>query len=252
MPNTPLERSTRSNSSLNMSGTKTSTSEAASKNDLKDLKDDIAKIFKSEIKVVTNKLQTLEEKIQSFEASIIAIKTEQERHALQLKTLKEELEKVRSHSGQMSQNEIFEELEERLRRRNSFMVSGISELESGELAERRTHDEVEVTKILGTLDISDFKVAEVRRVGKQREGRPRLTRVTVQDENSRMKILRNAKSLRSSSAFKNIFINPDRTPKEQMRFKELHRELQERRKNGEDVILYRGNVVTRRSMTNFR
>lgn len=252
MPNTPKERLTRSNSVQNTAGMRPNLPEHVTKHDLRELRDDIIKIFKTEIKTITTKLQTLEEKIKSFETSIISIQEKQESHACQIKSLKEEVNKISSGSASGNANEIFFEVEERLRRRKNIVVAGIGELESGSVSERQTHDETEVNNILNALNIDGNTATDVRRVGRQRIGRTRLTRVTLDDESSRMKILRNAKSLRSISPYKRIFLNPDRTPMEQLHHRTTFREFQERKKDGEDVIMYRGKVILRTNFKNFR
>ena len=69
-------------------------------------------------------------------------------------------------------------------------------------------------------------------------GRSRLLKISVKEEESKMQILRNAKLLKSSLHYKYVFVGPDRTPREQTEYRDLLRELKEKREKGEDVVLY--------------
>lgn len=220
--------------------------------DLKDLKDDIIKTFKSEIKAITNKLQSLEHKIQTFEASITSIKSEQKIHATEIQNLKEKMESISSDTKHIHSDEIIGEIEERIRRKRNVIIVGVNELESGTVPERQLHDRMQVKNILEDMNLSGLQTAEIIRIGRLQSGRGRLLRVTLEDEPSKTQMLRNAKFLRSSSRFKNVYVNPDRTPKEQMTFKANLQELQERRRRGEDAVLYRGRVTASDSIKTFR
>jgi len=125
------------------------------------------------------------------------------------------------------------------------MITGMQEIETGRVQDRIIHDEEAVEKVLTHLDLPELRVIKVTRIGKHEAGKSRMMRVTMRDEFSRMQVLRNAKSLRSFPAYSKVFINPDRTPKEQMQFKASYREFKERKQNGEDVIFYRGKSVER-------
>ena len=245
MPNTDGDtssiRTTRSNSISNSSqNSRLNPSDQVSKDDFRNFKDEIVTLFKSEFTMVTNAFQSLEARIDKFETAITEIRTEQERQASELKDLKDKLEKVDSL-------ELISEIEDGLRRKNNVILAGVDELQSGKLSERKEHDEQIVTEIFEDLEMAP-RFDEVVRIGRQQEGKGRLLRVTLDDEKSRREILRKAKLLRSNADFKNVYINPDRTRQEQALFKACYREHQERRKNGEDVIISRGKVVKRESL----
>ena len=248
MPNTDGDkhstRTTRSNSIPNTitHSSQPNLSYQVSKDDFNNFKDDIVNLFKSEFTKVTNAFQRLETRIDKFEAAIndIHVRTEQERQASELKDLKEKIEKVDSL-------ELIGEIEDRLRKKNNVILAGVEELQSGKLSERKEQDQQKVTDIFQELEMEP-EFDELVRIGRQQEGKDRLLRITLDDDKSKREILRKAKLLRSNADFKNVFINPDRTRQEQALFKTCYRQLQERRKNGEDVIIYRGKVVERESL----
>lgn len=248
MPHTPATRTTRSNSTNSTphddQGSRSHSIETASKADLNELKQFITQLFKSEFQTLSHKLETLEGRLKSFENSIISIKEEQEKQASEIQELKAGLTCESSRFKNLETLEMISEIEDRLRRRKNVIFTGVEELASGNTSEREAHDEDKVKTIIDELNLSSVSVTQTARIGGKREG-GRLLKVTFSDEESRTKLLRYAKSLRTSSNFKRIFINPDRTPKEQMLFRESYQELRQRRAAGEDVVYYRGIVMKR-------
>ena len=252
MPNTnsPPTRSLRSNSNTNTNTTEhESTEQQASvskdelKTELKEFTDEIVGFFKSEFKNISNQLEALTVRIKTFESNVSEIKTEQARQAAELNELKETVHKINA-------SEIAGEVEDRIRRKNNVILTGVDELYSGNTKEKREHDEKKVKEILNELDLSTTKVKEVVRIGRQQAGVNRIMRVSLVDEDSRKNVLRNAKNLRSNTKYKKTYINPDRTPYEQKLFKACYLEFKERRSKGEDVIIYRGEIVRREAVTN--
>jgi hypothetical protein len=70
--------------------------------------------------------------------------------------------------------------------------------------------------------------------------------------NDKFRILKACKELKKRQEYKNVFINPDRTPLEQAIDKRLRHELKERRENGEDnLVIYRGKVINRNEIKHF-
>lgn len=247
MPTTPAMKKTRSNSKATPNSdhtTQSQPSDVASKSDLQDLKNHITSLFKTEIETVCDKLVTLEERLKNFEYSILTIKEEQTKQALEIKQLKKQLSDRSVSAASIERHEMMHEIDERLRRRTNVIIAGIEELTSGSILERQVHDEENVKRIAEELNVQ-VSVSQTTRIGVQRSGGKRLLRVTLRDEESRWQLLRSAKSLRSTTHFKQVFINPDRTPMEQLMFREYSKEIQERRANGEDVVFYGGRVMKR-------
>ena len=78
----------------------------------------------------------------------------------------------------------------------------------------------------------------------------RLLKVVLRKSSTKREIVSKAKNLRRTR-FTDIFIQQDLTPYQQIRAKLTRKELKERRERGEDVVIYRGNVVTKASIGNF-
>ena len=253
---TPNQRSTRSS-------TKSNTPDLASQNDIGRLVEvtmelrDVVVSLKQDMLETRASVENLNSRMTSFEQTLSVLVQTQKDQQSEIEALKKSLKEV--SAGKEEKNletlEIMSEIEDRLRRRSKVIITGVDELASGSTSERQAHDENRVTAIMKELNLS-ISVTQSVRIGQQRSEEGRLLKVTLDDEESRTKLLRNAKSLRTSPQFKRVFINPDRTPKEQMLFRESYQELRQRRAAGEDVVYYRGTVMKRseisRKQQNFR
>ena len=76
----------------------------------------------------------------------------------------------------------------------------------------------------------------------------RPVKVVLKDTDTKMRILRKARNLRKSDKFKKVGISADKTLKERQADKVLVDERNRRREEGEDVVIYRGKVVTKQSL----
>ena len=148
--------------------------------------------------------------------------------------------------------EVLHEVELRESRRDNLMIYGLPEHTDGSLVERKEHDESAVQELFEDVEVYNARTLEVRRVGRTIEGRPRPVKVKIEDRNSKQKILNNAKLLQRSSHFKNVYIKNDLTKLQQEEFSKLRMEMQRRRKEGEDVVIYSGQVWSRERLRNFR
>lgn len=146
--------------------------------------------------------------------------------------------------------EITHEVEERERRKLNVIVSGLPELSALE-DEDDEDDEGRCTEMLRTLNISNADSVTVHRIGKTgQNNRPRLLKIKCTDIEQKISILRKARELRPHQKYKDVFINPDRTVMQREIHKELLREVVHRRGQGEDVVIFRDKVVTRRNERN--
>lgn len=141
---------------------------------------------------------------------------------------------------------LVDEVENRARRRPNFIISGVAEPSAGSEEERTQADSSKCSEILGILGIRSDEVCDVSRIGKPSGYRDRLLRVRCKQIDLRDKALRKAKELRKHEKFRGVFINPDRTPMQQHSHNELLSELRLRKRNNEDVIIYKDRIVSRK------
>ena len=145
---------------------------------------------------------------------------------------------------------LLEEFEDRTRRRKNILISGVQERNEGSAEERIVADREHVESILQELSeekgFSADEIARCHRVGRQSTGKARPLRVVLQDEETKRSILSNAKRLRNTASYKNVYVNPDLTFSQRKANQLLREELKRRRNENEDVIIRRNKIVVRR------
>ena len=141
---------------------------------------------------------------------------------------------------------VYDEYEDRKSRESNLIISGIEEETEGTVDERRSKDEKKLKKVLNFLNIEEESCMNVSRIGKPSDnGKPRLLRVKMRNLELKRRTLVSSKKLRSSESYRQVYINPDYTKKEQEAQKKLREDLKRLRANGEDVIIFRGKVIKR-------
>lgn len=165
----------------------------------------------------------------------------------QIESLREDLQaQIRSLSTAnmqqpMSNDETFEnvvqEVHERQKRKNNILIFGLAEQQANQTnAIRAESDRAAVGDVIAFLGQEvDSDGATLHRVGRldPDSTRPRPVKVTLSSEAVVLKLIRNAKKLKSSERFARIFISFDRTPRQLNYYREVKRQLQERIENGE-------------------
>ena len=218
---------------------------------LQSIKQEIISTISAEIKTVSEKLSNLEERINKFESVALKISVEQETQAHEIENLKEDVKNVKLTVTE----DVIYEAEQRFKRRQNIIIAGLPEPSSGSLPDRKKVDEEEVRQLFCAMNLPDINFKQSVRFGKVQKGKIRPIRVNLVEEDSKFELLRRARSLRTTDRYKSVYINPDRTSLEQSRFISLQREVQGRRSRGEDVVLFRGKVVSRNELAlkqNFR
>lgn len=137
-----------------------------------------------------------------------------------------------------------------------LIISGMIEATSGSVAERKLSDWESIEQIAASLGIQNIPASNVTRLGRPSGTASRLVRFKCSDKNIRAELLRNAKELRTMPNYSRIFISPDLTKIQLHEAKILRSELKRRREAGEQVIIYKGAIVSKdklhSSQPNFR
>ena len=164
--------------------------------------------------------------------------------------LEREVEKLKTESRDRIIAVAYE-VYQRSRRKKNIIIAGAPESSDGSVDERKQKDEALCKQLFDDLSTNvDF--VETTRIGRPGNDRPRLLRVRFWKVEEKIKVLRSCKELRNLQEYKNVFINPDRTPLEQKIDKGLRDELKERREHGEaDLVVYKGKIVKRNEIKNF-
>ena len=229
MPDTtPTTRATRSNSATAVT--------------LQDIK---ALIESSENRVIA----ALKDEINDLKASVTSLRQQVGNLESQQRLLETKYDEVNEELVKLKRNQLLlqvdlsHELDERVRRSQNFIIAGIPEAESTDTSEE--DDGEKCFEVLRKIGCDVDSVIQVRRIGRPNQERPRLLRVKCNSVLAKESALSCAKKLRSVPQFREVFINPDRTPMQQHLWKNLLLELRNRRKQGEDAIIFRNHVVRR-------
>lgn len=236
---TPKQRNTRSNSNP---------SQNITLNDIKALIDSsnsqLATNMKQEIQKLSDMITPLLNKIAILEKQNVV---------LQQKVNELERREVLSATCMDSAKNcdvIIREAEERLRRRDYLVISGLPERTNGSITDREQYDRRSLTDLTRTLNVLGFQPIEVERIGKISNTRPRLLRVKCESKETKVAILSAARNLRHNESFKRVYINPDLTWMQRENRRRLRADLEARRERGEDVYI-RGGQIIQKDQENF-
>ena len=94
--------------------------------------------------------------------------------------------------------------------------------------------------MLAGMQLTEIEVKAAVRLGKKGD-KPRSLMVTL--DSPREPVLRRAKMIRRYRCWLTVFIDPDRTPKEQDEHKKLRNEFKRRKENGENIVMRDGKIL---------
>ena len=143
-------------------------------------------------------------------------------------------------------NAVTDCLEQEKRRRN-IVIFNVPEQDADISREEQASRDIRSVQDL-IMEGLKLKIhpEKVTRIGKPSIGKSRLVVVTLSDESEKWDLLKMAKQLRNAGErFENIYLAPDLSPAEQVRNRNLRKELKTRRESGEDVIIYKNRVIQR-------
>lgn len=168
--------------------------------------------------------------------------------------LLEKKNKILEERMECLSSSVMEEMEDRNHRRRNVIISGVLEQRSGDTDERRMADMERVEKLMQDLSIcvEDNAIRGITRIGKAGKSGHRLLKVTFRDQDIQRDVLRRAKQLRNMDMHRKTFINPDLTLLQRRERKNLNEELRRRRNSGEDVVIWKGKIVKKSQLQNFR
>ena len=145
-------------------------------------------------------------------------------------------------------DKVLEECEQRKRRENNIIISGLPEKNEGSLEDRKAHDKETVEKLLIRLEVwQDVDVVHMRRLGRPKpdDKSNRLLMVKFEGYDQKIKVAKRASALRQHEEYRTVYINFDLTPMQQKQRKEMMAELKGRRERGEDLVIFRNKIVPR-------
>lgn len=111
-----------------------------------------------------------------------------------------------------SLDNVYDKLEQRIRRKRNRFISGVAEQLSGTLLERREQEEVK--SILDETGADDCKFEKCYRIGQPKSHGIRLCE-SLDSMRMKNKVLREVKAPRDNEKFRVIDVKPDLTPIQQ-------------------------------------
>lgn len=159
----------------------------------------------------------------------------------QLQELKATLTMTQQQTPSYVFEEVVNEVMERQRRTKNLVIFGVVEPPSDSSREEAAlHDSGNVYDILANI-VPEYRNDDlkIQRLGRHTSNRNRPIKIALRNEQEVINFIRNAKRLRSSVNYKNVFISSDRTPRQIKLFNQLKEELNIRRTNGETGLKIR-------------
>ena len=203
---------------------------------------------------------TMRSEMRALKDAISTLTTRVDKLEDENRSLKDQLKQVLSQpigdsaSFENSCSEMITELQQRERRKLNVIVFGASEPKFGSVAERGTADREKCSEVFDALGLPNCSTKHVLRIGKQSDGKRRLLRVTLENEEDKKFIISQSKELRRIEKFKDIYVKPDLTPFQQKIDFQLRKKLQESKSAHpqKDFIIHRGKVIERNFVRDFR
>ena len=123
--------------------------------------------------------------------------------------------------------EMETERKDREERSENVVVYGLAESERDEVEERKEFDKKKMLELTKEIGVEVKGEVEVKfRAGKKRDdGKPRPMIVRVEDEETRQKILANARRLARKDDWRRVFVSPDLTWQQREEAREEERKL---------------------------
>jgi len=203
----------------------------------------------------TTQWQLVESRLKKLEERPAVIEEAQERIEFKVDQLKRNMDEpmVQVVQGAMEgvlQQDKEEEMEIERRIKN-VIVHGVPESQVDSSDQRVEEDLAVLAAMFQEVGTEEVQVESVVRLGKRNtdSAHPRPMKVVLNAVDGKVKLLRNAKNLRSKQdgGWSKIFIHQDLTPRQREARKPLVAELKQRKANGEnDLIIYNGKVIKRR------
>lgn len=128
---------------------------------------------------------------------------------------------------------VFEEISDRLSRRRNVVLFGVKDSDNKD-TDRRTVSQI-LDVVVPGVAVETAQMFRLGRYNKDKES-PRPIKLILKSEHQAEDILTGSRLLRDSSEFGRVFISPDRTRKQMLFYKNVRKEFDERRKNGENDI----------------
>jgi len=118
-------------------------------------------------------------------------------------------------------NAVSDENKERNKKEKNVIVFGLKESVKESIADKKVEDDEEVNKICEALSLQSDTVEGVFRLKTKDTTKPKPLVMVLKDKETRNKFLQAAKQLRTSNDYKTVYLCPDLTEAQRLKFREL-------------------------------
>ena len=129
------------------------------------------------------------------------------------------------------------------RRKNNIVIHNLIECNSTSAEERRDYDEMEVSCMLAGMRLLNTNVEKAIRLGNRSDDKPGPRPLLVTLNAQREEVIKRSRFVRRYKDWARVFIDPDRTQKEQEEHKALRIEFKQRQEAGENIIFRNGKIL---------
>ena len=199
-------------------------------------------IDKGERRVLERKIDQLSSLIQTLGEKVVMMEKSFTGEGIEDKIEKMVTKKV---------DEAMEEREEREKRKFNLVVVNLPESRKTEANERKNEEVNQLKEMVKEIcpELGEVDIEDPVRMGRLGGNKPRLLKFKVQNDEVKEKVLRNSYKLNRGVEKQEdrVYINPDFTPAERLKQKELRDELKRRRDEGETDLVIRGGKIIKRA-----
>ncbi len=201
--------------------------------------------------------QKIEEKFKELkESNEKAVEEKFELNLKQLKELNDTTRKVNLDIEKSIRQHVTEEIEEMKdqdERKNNVIVFNVKETPAEREEESKAADLNNIKEILTFSNpeladqINDLNETSISRMGRLNADatKPRPIKLTVKNTKTKFQILKNSQKTKDCTSHTKIGFKKDLTKKQQQEESVLRAELEERKKAGEDVMIFKRKVILR-------
>lgn len=118
-------------------------------------------------------------------------------------------------------NAVSDENKERNKKEKNIIIFGLRESEKESVADKKIEDGEEVKKICEALSLDNDTVEGVFRLRTKDTTKPKPLVMVLKDKETRNKFLQAAKQLKTSNDYKTVYLCPDLTEAQRLKFREL-------------------------------
>ena len=185
--------------------------------------------FEAKLADMEGRLKTAELERKILAAKVESYETKSNQVTNKIVGMEKEIESGMEKAKKEVKDEVAEELKEREERSENVVIYGLVEADEDEAERRKEHDKGKMEALAKEIGVSLEGEVEVRfRAGKKREdGKPRPMIVRIEREETRQRLLSNARKLARKEEWRSVFVAHDLTWKQREEARMEEKKLRE-------------------------